>query len=85
MHKAGAPRHAGHTVYATSGVYGTHAAPPPRRSRRGLILLVASGVLAVAVVAALLVVVVFKRSSTPTYGMVPTGSCCALDPVGTMP
>ena len=76
MPRAGSPRHAGHTVYATSGVYGAHAAPSPRRSRRGLILLVTSGVLAVAVVAALLVVVVFKPGSggTPTYGMVPTGS-----------
>ncbi len=76
MPRAGSPRHAGHTVYATSGVYGAHAAPSPRRSRRGLILLVTSGVLAVAVVVALLVVVVFKPGGggTPTYGMVPTGS-----------
>jgi hypothetical protein len=69
------PRHAGQTVYATSGVYGAHAAPPRRSSRRGLILLVTSGVLAVAVVAALLVVVVFKPGrGTPTYGMIPTGA-----------
>ena len=73
--RSGSPRHAGQTVYATSGVYGVHAAPPPRRSRRGLILLVTSGVLAVAVVAALLVVVVFKPGrGTPAYGMVPNGA-----------
>jgi len=79
--RRGAPRHAGQTVYATSGVYGAHAAPPRRSTRRrGLILLVTSGVLAVAVVAALLVLVVFKPgSSTPAYGMVPTGSTAQQD------
>jgi Penicillin binding protein transpeptidase domain/NTF2-like N-terminal transpeptidase domain len=78
---AGAPRPAGQTVYATSGVYGAHAAQPRRRSRRGLMLLVTSGVLAVAAVAALLVVVVFKPGSggTPTYGMIPTGSTAQQD------
>jgi Penicillin binding protein transpeptidase domain len=70
------PRHAGRTVYHTSGVYGAHAAEPPRSSRRGLILLITSGVLAVAAVAALLVVVVFKpgSSGTPAFGMIPTGA-----------
>jgi hypothetical protein len=69
-------RHAGQTVYSTSGVYGVHTAQPRRKSRRGLVLLVTSGVLAVAVVAALLVVVVFKPGSagTPATGMIPTGA-----------
>jgi Penicillin binding protein transpeptidase domain len=81
MPRAGAPRHAGQTVYATSGVYGAHAARPRRRSRRGLMLLVTSGVLAVAAVAAVLVVVVFKpgSSGTPAYGMIPTGATAQQD------
>ena len=69
------------TVYATSGVYGAHAARRSAEAGAGSSSLVTSGVLALAAVAALLVVVVFKPGSggTPAYGMIPTGSSAQQD------
>jgi hypothetical protein len=72
-------------VYHVSGVYGAPARGSRRRRggrrRRTFIAAGISGVLAVALVAVLLIVVVFKPggSSTPKYGLVPTGSSAAQD------
>jgi hypothetical protein len=71
---------AGETVYHTSTVYGTgkHAQPP--RRRRSVAVLVTGGVVVVVVVALVLVLTVFKPgSSTPKYGIVPTGGSAQAD------
>ncbi len=68
-------------VYHTSSVYGggKHAQQPPRR-RRPVAVLVTGGVVAVVVIALVLVLTVFKPgSSTPAYGMVPTGGSAQAD------
>ena len=66
----------GETVYHTSAVYGGGAkhAQQPKKRRPPVAMMVTGGVVVAVVVALVLVLTVFKPgSSTPKYGLIPTG------------